>query len=448
MGNVKRREKTLFFLFLKQVIGIAAAVMLEVVTFVVLFYAGLNTGVILPANYVESYLLSIEDELVSSRTFSKELLPEACEYALFDSEGKYLEGNSEDIDKLRKCLAGKRLQNDYKIVVREDGYCVICYSIRAHFSNAALHKWIPYLEATIIVLFAIIFLLIITINALCFGRKLRRKLTPLLEEILHIKERDLVFAAGYSDIREFNEILLSLNDMKEALANSLKKEWATEQRRKENISALAHDIKTPLTIIKGNVELLREETEIEEIYACADTINENTDKIEHYIRLLIEETNGVDVVIEEIDLPELIKGIKEQSGVLCNTEQLPLVIKENWSKQNKGKIEGAERIQRAVLNIVANALEHTDRKKGIQLTFEEDEGLVCIRVEDYGNGFSEEALLHATEQFFTEKKERSGAHYGLGLHFAEKVAKEHGGRLCIRNKKQEKGAEVTLCFKC
>ncbi len=74
----------------------------------------------------------------------------------------------------------------------------------------------------------------------------------------------------------------------------VQREWETEQRRKDNISALAHDIKTPVTIIKGNAELLQEEVDIEQVHCYAEVINTNTDRIEHYIRLLINEAKGVD----------------------------------------------------------------------------------------------------------------------------------------------------------
>lgn len=69
-------------------------------------------------------------------------------------------------------------------------------------------------------------------------------------------------------------------------------------------------------------------------------------------------------------------------------------------------------------------------------------------IEDFGRGFSESALKHATEQLFTERKERSGGHYGMGMYFAGNVAKQYDGSLKIRNK-EKKGAivvfEIKLC---
>jgi len=55
-----------------------------------------------------------------------------------------------------------------------------------------------------------------------------------------------------------NVVLQGINKMKDSLKNSLQEQWLVEQQKREQISALAHDVKTPLTIVKGNVELLKE----------------------------------------------------------------------------------------------------------------------------------------------------------------------------------------------
>lgn len=443
MEGMRKQEKSLFYLFLKQVIIMAAVVVVELMLFLVLFSIGLNMGIILPANHTENELIQMADQIAESRPFSKELLPAGCEYGLFDLDGNYIEGNTENINTFEDILTGKKYRNDYKVIVREDGYCVIHYSVQAHFANPALHKIFPYLETTVMVVLCILIFFTLIFNALLFGRKLRRKLKPLLEEIAHIKEKELIPSSMKSDIREFNEVLSALNEMKEALGTSLKREWETEQRRKDNISALAHDIKTPVTIIKGNAELLQEESDIEQVHCYAEVINTNTDRIEHYIRLLINETKGVDEN-SFMSLCELFSDIKRQSEALCKTEHIPILIKETSLRQPEIQIEDSERIMRAVLNVVANAVEYTDPERGVVMSFLEGEGRLQIKVEDFGRGFSTEALYHATEQFYTEKKERDGEHYGLGLYFAQIVAKEHNGNLHMENKPDGNGAEVVL----
>jgi len=451
MEGIKIRKNTLFSLFLKQVIGIGVATLAEIVLFISLFYAGLYSGVILPANFVENYLIQIEKELTESEPFDERMLPAVCQYALFDLQGEFVEGNAKTPSDLKQYMNKEVVRSGYRTIQREDGYCVIKYSVEAHFSNPVLHKLIPHLELTLFCVFILVFILTVTIAALRFGKKLKSKLSSLLTEIGQIKERELSFSEQHSDIQEFDDVLNALHDMKSALADSLKKEWATEKRRKENISALAHDIKTPLTIIKGNAELLKEETELAKIYQHADIIDENTDKIQCYIGLLIDETKGIDSENSELcKLEELIDVIKKQSKELCEIAQIRIEIEETWmdhkEKMCRMRFTTADRIERAVFNLVDNAITYTEKDKGIKLSFLVKESQLVVKVEDYGNGFSKEALLHATEQFYTQNKGRSDAHYGLGLYFANSVAKENGGTLTIQNKKNENGSVVTIRF--
>lgn len=472
MECVKRRGKTketLFFLFLKQVLGIATAVLVEIIMFVGLFYMGLDTGIILPANYIENYLLQIEEKIADEETGWRELIPEVCEYGVFDLEENYLEGNLKEVHSLEEIRADRIYQNRYKAIKQEDSYVVIHYGVTAQFSNSVLHRYFPQPEMLVIALFWVVFLGTLIVNSLLFGRKLRKKLVPLLTEIEQIKKKELELTENSSDIKEFNEVLQALGGMKEALASSLKKEWETEQRRIENISALAHDIKTPLTVIKGNTELLQEETDNGELQEYAEVIHKNADRIEQYIRLLINETKGISEIVKieavtgnseaaessgeenkevyRMNLAEFIEAVKTQSKELCDIKQMPVIINEQELCQlERRRVGNAERVERAVLNIVSNALEHTTQDAGICMYLAEENGRVYIIVEDFGQGFSKEALLHATEQFYTEHKERSGEHYGLGLHFANAVAEELGGELRIENKKDGNGARVSLIF--
>ena len=104
-----------------------------------------------------------------------------------------------------------------------------------------------------------------------------------------------------------------------------------------------------------------------------------------------------------------------------------------------------ENIKRAVLNILSNAVEHSASFDTISLHISNTESRkLTFTVTDCGSGFSTMGLKNATVEFFTEKAERSGKHYGLGLYIARKVAEEHHGTLTIENKKSGHGAIVSL----
>ncbi|MBQ6887978.1 MAG: HAMP domain-containing histidine kinase [Lachnospiraceae bacterium] len=448
----KRKEVTLFWMFLRRVIGMAVAIGIEAIVFISAFGIGLNAGFILPANYAENYLKQEEDNIAESMPFNNSLIPDMCAYGVFDKEGKYESGNLNNKwqNIIHMVIEGtkKQPQNIY-LIERNDGYVAVKYDMSAHFAHPTWNRLIPNAEIGAICLFLLVLIFIVLANSLKFGKQLKKEINPLLEEIAQIKEKDLEIIQKSTKIKEFNDVLTALNDMEKALAQSLQTEWETEQRRKENISAIAHDIKTPLTVIKGNAELLKEENDIEEIYSQADIVIQNADKIQNYIRMLMEEANGSADRSErkETELEVFINDIEKQCRNLCRSKNVAIkVIKPEVTERVMAE---SILIQRAVMNLVTNATEYTDKRKGIKISFQYENPVLRIEIEDFGNGFSESALKHATEQLYTERKERSGGHYGLGMYFANDVAKQYEGCLYFKNKENQQGAivvfEIKLC---
>lgn len=351
-----------------------------------------------------------------------------------------MQGNLSEKEKntASSVLSGKETKLYVKLD-REDGTCIVKYDIKLHFVSQKLHHLLPNPELIMVVLFFLLFAGVVLLTAWCFQRRLKREMEPLQYEIAKIQEKELVFEPQTSGIKEFNEVLCSLEKMKQALTESLKKEWETEQRRKSNISSIAHDIKTPITIIKGNAQLMKEETDLEEIYQSADVIDENTDKMERYLGLLIQETKeDVIIVKEEVSITVLAKEIAEQSRNLCNVSGIRLecdyILAEGTFRMDR------DLILRAVMNLVKNGTEHTKDK--LDITFFLEKNCFSVRVEDFGPGFSREAQKHGSSQFFTEHKERGEENYGLGLYIAEAAAKQYNGRLSYGNKEDGTGAVV------
>lgn len=447
MELIKNKFNTLFWLFLKQLLWLAACFLMEVFVFILLFNIALNSGFILPANYSEHYLEKNKNLIGKSEPFDEGLIPYTCKYGLFDFDGNYLSGDLSEgvVDDAKVFIKDpKGSNNRFKLIERANEYCVIQYDISAHFSSQILHNLFPTFEMVCTSLFLITFVAIVINNALQFGKKLKKELKPVLEEISQIQNRELNVERKNSKIKEFNDILLSLYDMETALSQSLKKEWETEQRRKSNISALAHDIKTPLTVIKGNSELIMEEDNTAEIYKLADIINSNSDKIERYIKLLIDETKNTLASgnEEKMTLTTLMDGIIKASEVICNLKGIELITQNNVSDANI--IINRDLVERAILNLIQNAIEHTNSRKVIKLYFECMSNKLVISVEDFGKGFTCEALKYAKNQFYTEKSERGEEHYGLGMYFASNVAEKYNGSITYYNKPDQTGSMVVF----
>ncbi|HCL03930.1 MAG TPA: hypothetical protein DHW61_16240 [Lachnoclostridium phytofermentans] len=138
----------------------------------------------------------------------------------------------------------------------------------------------------------------------------------------------------------------------------------------------------------------------------------------------------------------IIDGIMKESTVICNLKGIELITHNKVSEADI--ILNRDLVERAVLNLIKNAVEHTNSRKMIKLYFECLENKLVISVEDFGKGFTSEALKYAKNQFYTEKSERSEEHYGLGMYFASNVAEKYNGSITYYNKPDQTGAMVVF----
>ena len=290
---------------------------------------------------------------------------------------------------------------------------------------------------------------IIILLSVRFGKKIKGKMQPVMQAVEKIKNQDLEYEVSYSGIKEFDDCLSSIDDMRIALKDSLEQQWKAEQDKNRQMSALAHDIKTPLTVVRGNAELLFEMELTEEQKNMIVYIRNSAIQIQDYVQKLIDVTKSADGypnMPEKVMTEDLLGDIKKQTSGLAEVYRLKINWKEQWNSKTVDVVY--DQVIRAVMNIIQNAVEHTREGGTINIYIEEKNENFTFTVEDAGNGFTKEALMHGTEQFFMDDTSRSGeAHYGIGLYFAKTVAKKYGGRILLTNSKETGGAKVEICFR-
>lgn len=443
------KDTSLYKLFLRYLAEFFLFTIIWFIVLVAIFGVGLWSGFILPANYGEWAIEQMEEKIAQSEEFDETLIPYPCTYVLVDIEGNILSSNmtEKESGKAQEAVKNTNLYSKerYLVIERKDSFCIVNYDMYVHFASPVINKWLPYPEVLMVILFFTGFLAIAVIIAVLFGRKLKKELVPIIEATDSIRKQELQLYFKATKIREFNTVLNSIKDMKKALEKSLKRQWSMEQNRKMQISAITHDIKTPLTIIKGNAELLQESKLLPEDKELLQYILISSNKIEKYIELLMEtakaESND-EIKKENFSVNECILEIEMQTKAYCKAQNITLFTKkENLPDSFYGD---EELIIRAVSNILDNAVEYTPMQGQIEFTITGSEDKLVFRVADSGNGFSEKNLHCATEQFYTECEERSGKHYGLGLFIAKSVAIRHNGELLIENRQDGSGAVVTL----
>lgn len=453
MGTgLKRRNQTLGGIFFRYVIAMLAGLSVWGVCTIIIFNIIVNAGYIYPANYTEKRIDRAYDTIHDAKEVTNEIIPSLCKYAVFSKDGKMLSGNMEPKSLKIAWNAVKHRQTSgkyfYKVIYRDKEYVVLEYCLVPQYKSAFLREYFITPQNLLIIITVLGGIVIILLSSIRFGKKIKGKMQSVMMAAEKIKEQELEYETVYCGVKEIDECLSSIDEMRMALKNSLEQQWKTEQDKNRQMSALAHDIKTPLTVVRGNTELLLETKLSEEQEKYIAYIADSSLQIQNYVQTLIDVTKSSDGFrfnFEKINTDNLFDEIKKQAFGLGEVYHIEI----NWLEACDIKVISGvyDQIVRAVMNIIKNAAEHTKAGGQINIYIEEKNNKLEFTVEDTGSGFTREALLHGTEQFFMDDKSRSGsAHYGIGLFSAETIAKRHGGEILLANSTKTKGARVKICF--
>lgn len=451
MGRLKKeKEIPLSVFYLKYFVYLLLGGLLIAVCVILLFNKMILGDMIYPADYAQKQAEIASEEIARAEEVKEEMIPDLCEYLLFDETGKVRAGNMKE----GRGEAWKAVQEEisraggyyYKVIPREGEYCVLRYRITPEYRSGFLRAYLLPPQTMFITVTLCLAFLLVLITAVCFGRALRKKLDPLILATEKIQNQELEFEIVPSHIREVDRVLDSMERMREALKESLEKQWSLEQSKKEQMSALAHDLKTPLTLIRGNAELLYDLELTEEQRECVDYIENSSLQMQGYVRTLIEVTRSESVLKlqkQKLELSGFLEEIKKQCEGLCAVKQVAL----QWECdcQEKTVLADPFFLERALLNLCSNAVEYTPLGGSIYFTVYEEEVWTVFEITDTGKGFSDEALRHAKEQFYMEDGSRgSKNHFGIGLYTADSIVRQHGGLLILENSGDPHGARVLV----
>lgn len=487
--EVKSGKKiTLTGLFGKYILSFTGIVILLAFFcfFVMLGTVTMIGGLLLPANYAEQVLAENGEEIRNAERVTEKLIPAGTLYGVFSEDGKLLYGNFDEKeeknawDKYRKDNKYAEGKGYYSFFQRKNGeVCITKYFIEVRYAKERWNQILPPAEQLTtwftIGLFIILTVVSGFILSRCFARRMKKQLEGLCEATEKIAASDLEFESRPSDIQEIGDVMMSLEKMKLALKASLQQQWESEQQKNRQISALAHDIKTPLTVVRGNAELLSEGESGEEEQECIREILKNVDYMEQYLDSMRQVLRGreKEEIKKLVRAEELTRKLREEAEALGAAEKIPVILESR--NPNAGKEEGfsayekadsestgeilccIDEVMRAWKNILGNALEHTDSAQGIHIEIRTEEiaedgrfsgSYLVALVRDHGPGFSGQALVYGAEPFFSGDNSRHDrTHQGLGLSIADTFMKKQGGFLKFANSEDGSGAEVSLWIK-
>lgn len=420
---------------------------------IVLFYVGLNvllnTGVVYPANYAD-----IQSGKVETGFQTEDWTPAEIPYYydfLYLKDGKIIENT---IDKKYDDLVQEAIKNGkstsdevigsniFKAYAMGNRQLVIRYRVNVIFTNKKLYKLFENFECGYIVLILIIWFLGFALFLIRSSNILKREIHKIAMANDNISRMDLDYEREYSKYKEIDGVLVSIDVLAENLKKSLGEKWDMQVKQKELVEQLTHDIRTPITLIKGNLELLKEENPGLSSDRFAD-ISNGIDRLEKYIKKLKKFSYTMegkkDVVSDEV----ILYWIEIMSGI-CRLNGLNLeVIKSDCSNIKLDK----EEIAAALQNIVTNAVEYSKKGSKITVEFKDEPEEFILTVRDEGTGFNKDLLPLLTEKFISGKvKDKSNKH-GLGLWVVKNIVVANKGNLYLKNYTGvTAGAEVKMVF--
>lgn len=402
------------------------------------FQLMIQSNLIAPANAGERAAHAEIEQLKQTKRFPDKLQPTYYDYVYFDKNNQVIasslrgESLKQEIDKY---AADNVTYSTGAYVQFDDGSrCLFTWSYTAQFTNDTLRRLLPSAELIFLIGIGLVLILFFLLYTRKISQKLQEKLVLVETASQQITEQNLeeplVTSAG---IREFNEALQSMEEMRKALKASLLQQWEAQQQRKQEVAALTHDIKTPLTVVNGNAELLLEDPLNEEQRTLIQAIYHSGNKAQQYVNALQQLAN-FEVVSEEkepVSIDFLIQELDEALRPLAQAKDIKLDY--HYGKDLEKILASEYMLTRALISIGENALRYTDSGT-ITIQVTQTKTNTHFIIEDQGPGFSKEALQHAKEMFWQQDKSRTpDSNYGIGLAIAEKAAQLHGGKLLLEN---------------
>lgn len=450
--ELKTKGQSLKNILFKYLLSIGLGLAISVLLILAFISASYQFNWIFPANHTENLILEKRTDIATSKNFDKSLLPNNTSYLFLSKDEKVVETNMnkniQDIAFSYHKGSGyySNANLSFMEIQRSDGYVLVAYNLKPYYKSTWMQKNLPQINILLLILLIIFCLISIVTTTLIWAKKISKELNPLLEASEEIGKQNLDFQVKKSNIQEFNAILDSLEKMKIGLSESLKTNWREEEKKRNQISALSHDIKTPLSIIKGNSELLGETNLPEDQERYLNYIKKNTNRIGKYIEtlMLVNKSNQANELnFTQIRAKEFVENIEKLAKEFTSTYKLNLL--EDINYDDDFLIVDLKNFERAFLNILSNAEEHSPKNSTIELLICSKADELQISILDQGHGFTGEDLLYATDQFYQGDKSRhSKENYGIGLFVSEQIINMHGGSLILENRTDECGAKVSI----
>lgn len=442
----KRKLTSLRSVLLRYLLLCGGGCALILVLWWVIFMQLINIGFLLPAVASAQACADARETVASmtADTFDSLQISDLCRWAVVQND-TVLQTNMDDrhlkiaLNAFHGGSGNPGYQYDVKMA--DGSFCLLQYDYATPYADPALRDTLPDFQTCYILLLAVLILVWLGWQTHCTVRVFAAETARLHRAVdaIAAQQPERIDADG-ARLREFSATLHSMQTMGRELTDSLQSQWRMEQQRAEQIAALTHDLKTPLSIIQGNADLLAEDALSTDQQTQVEAILRGTDRAQQYLAAL-RTACAPPATREAFPSHTLVSALAETARALCAPAGVQLILNEQW----QGTLCAAQcDLLRAAENLLDNAVRYTPRGGTVTLLVTKEKQDFILRVTDTGPGFTPEALAKAGEMLYTDAARSDAAHQGLGLYFARKVAQSHGGVLVLSNLPAAHGACAEL----
>lgn len=434
----KRKLTSLRSVLLRYLLLCGGGCALILVLWWVIFMQLINIGFLLPAVASARACSEARETVaaVTAETFDSNQISDLCRWAVVQNDtvlqtnmtARQLKIALNDFHGGSGNLGYTQYQYDVKMA--DGSFCLLQYDYATPYADPALRDTLPDFQTCYFVLLAALILVWLGWQTHCTVRVFAAETARLDRAVdaIAAQQPERIDADG-AHLREFSATLHAMQTMGRELTDSLQSQWRMEQQRAEQIAALTHDLKTPLSIIQGNADLLAEDALSADQQTQVEAILRGTDRAQQYLAAL-RTACAPPATRETFPSHTLVSALAETARALCAPAGVQLILNEQW----QGTLCAAQcDLLRAAENLLDNAVRYTPRGGTVTLLVTKEKQDFILRVTDTGPGFTAEALAKAGELLYTEAARSDTAHQGFGLYFARRVALSHSGTLRLSN---------------
>jgi signal transduction histidine kinase len=372
---------------------------------------------------------------------------------------------SKDINKIdiEKCLIEAKTESQKKIVEMDSvDYTleVVPLSFKDEASGHAM-LLVPTFQYSdvfgkfiifILVVFLITFIGVNIVMSYLLSKRIIKPLSLLKTAVGDISKGELSLELIEVGDQEIKDLCADFEKMRIQLKDSIRLKEKYDDNRTMLVSSISHDLKTPITSIKGYVK------------GILDGVANTPEKLERYLKTIYSKSEQMDVMINDLllysklDLSQLPFNFEKtdiidyfnycihESSLELEKSNIKICLKNDLKESKFVKID-RERLMRVILNIIDNSRKYMDKKQGqITITLRETNSSIIIEIRDNGSGIDKDDANKIFDRFYRADSARSEANgSGLGLAIAKQIVEGHKGKIWAVSH-EEQGTSILISF--